>query len=141
MTKVLTYGTFDLLHYGHIHLLERAKALGNHLTVAVSTVKFNLRKGKICTDSYEEIVPIINSIRHGDKIILEECWQQKITDIENHYIDIFIIGNDWKMRFDYVLKYCQALYFPRMVGMSTTEIKEKLSNNYMSIDSKEHDDE
>ncbi len=127
MKKVITYGTFDLLHHGHIRLLERAKALGDYLIVGVSTDEFNLTKGKVCTYSYEERVYIIKAIRYVDEVIPETNWQQKVGDIKYHNIDTFVIGDDWSGEFDFLSDYCEVLYLPRTIGISTTETKEKLS--------------
>ncbi|PJG86147.1 glycerol-3-phosphate cytidylyltransferase [Conservatibacter flavescens] len=127
MKKVLTYGTFDLLHYGHINLLKRAKALGDHLTVAVSTDEFNLGKGKVCAYPYEERAYIVESIRFVDLVIPERSWEQKIQDVVEHKIDIFVIGDDWQGKFDFLKEYCQVVYLPRTEGISTTQIKETLS--------------
>ncbi len=127
MKKVLTYGTFDLLHHGHIRLLERAKALGDHLTVAISTDAFNLGKGKVCTYSYEERVHIIEAIRYVDCVIPETNWEQKIKDVQEHDIDVFVIGDDWEGKFDFLKDYCEVVYLPRTEGISTTQTKEALS--------------
>ena len=127
MKKVLTYGTFDLLHHGHIRLLERAKALGDHLTVAISTDAFNLGKGKVCAYSYEERVHIIEAIRYVDCVIPETSWEQKIKDVQEHDIDVFVIGDDWEGKFDFLKDYCEVVYLPRTEGISTTQTKEALS--------------
>lgn len=121
--KVLTYGTFDLLHYGHIKLLQRAKELGDHLTVAVSTDQFNFGKNKICTYPYAERAEIIKSIRFVDEVIPEENWEQKILDVKKYNIDIFVMGDDWQGKFDFLKEYCEVIYLPRTPGISTTEIK------------------
>ncbi len=126
MKKVLTYGTFDLLHHGHIRLLERARALGDHLTVAISTDAFNLGKGKVCTYSYEERAHIVEAIKYVDRVIPETSWDQKISDVQEYDIDIFVIGDDWKGKFDFLKDYCEVVYLPRTEGISTTEIKNSL---------------
>lgn len=126
MKKVLTYGTFDLLHHGHIRLLERAKALGDHLTVAISTDAFNLGKGKVCAYSYEERAHIVEAIKYVDRVIPETSWDQKISDVQEYDIDIFVIGDDWKGKFDFLKDYCEVVYLPRTEGISTTEIKNSL---------------
>ena len=97
MKKVITYGTFDLLHYGHINLLKRAKELGDYLIVALSTDEFNEIKGKKCYFSYEERKKLIESIRYVDLVIPEKSWEQKISDVKEFKIDIFVIGDDWKV--------------------------------------------
>ncbi|WP_226618583.1 glycerol-3-phosphate cytidylyltransferase [Cytobacillus firmus] len=126
MKKVITYGTFDLLHYGHINLLKRAKDLGDHLTVAISTDSFNELKNKQAYHSYENRKLILDSIKYVDKVIPENCWEQKIDDIKNNDIDIFVMGDDWKGKFDFLKDYCEVIYLPRTVGISTTKIKDDL---------------
>ena len=128
MKKVLTYGTFDLLHHGHIRLLERAKALGDHLTVAISTDEFNLGKGKVCAYPYAERVFIVNAIQYVDKVIPETSWKQKIKDVQENNIDIFVMGDDWAGKFDFLKDYCEVVYLPRTEGISTTQTKEALSS-------------
>lgn len=131
MIKVLTYGTFDLLHYGHIRLLQRAKSLGDHLTVAVSTDEFNLGKGKVCTYPYEERACIVAAIRYVDEVIPETTWEQKIKDIQERKIDIFVIGDDWEGKFDFLKEYCQVIYLPRTEGISTTQTKQILAQGLL----------
>lgn len=126
MKKVLTYGTFDLLHSGHINLLKRAKELGGHLTVGLSTDEFNSIKNKQAYHSYENRKFILESIRFVDHIIPEQSWDQKIKDIIDNDIDIFVMGSDWEGHFDFLQEYCQVLYLPRTIGVSTTKIKEDL---------------
>ncbi|SFE74885.1 glycerol-3-phosphate cytidylyltransferase [Alteribacillus iranensis] len=126
MKKVITYGTFDLLHFGHINLLKRAKALGDHLTVAISTDEFNALKNKKAYYSYEQRKIILEAIRYVDEVIPEEKWEQKAEDVKKHDIDIFVMGDDWKGKFDYLSKYCDVVYLPRTANISTTKIKEEL---------------
>ncbi|MDD5659670.1 MAG: glycerol-3-phosphate cytidylyltransferase [Actinomycetota bacterium] len=126
MKKVITYGTFDLLHYGHINLLKRAKELGDYLIVALSTDKFNLIKGKKCYFSYEERRKLVESIRYVDLVIPENNWEQKINDIKEFKVDIFVMGDDWKGKFDYLKEYCQVIYLSRTPEISTTKIKGEL---------------
>lgn len=128
MRKVLTYGTFDLLHYGHIRLLERAKALGDHLTVAISTDEFNLGKGKVCAYPYPGRAFIVNAIQYVDKVIPETSWEQKIKDVQENNIDIFVMGDDWAGKFDFLKDYCEVVYLHRTEGISTTQTKEALSS-------------
>ncbi|QMT31098.1 glycerol-3-phosphate cytidylyltransferase [Alysiella filiformis] len=128
MKKVITYGTFDLLHHGHIRLLQRAKELGDHLTVAVSSDEFNLGKGKVCAYPYAERAYIVEAIKYVDCVIPETSWEQKIRDIQEHQIDIFVIGDDWAGKFDFLKEYCEVIYLPRTDGISTTQIKEALSS-------------
>lgn len=127
MKKVITYGTFDLLHYGHISLLKRAKELGDYLVVALSTDEFNAIKGKKAHFSYEERKVILEAIRYVDEIIPENQWEQKITDVRENNIDVFVIGDDWQGKFDFLKEYCKVVYLPRTEGISTTQIKEELS--------------
>lgn len=127
--KVLTYGTFDLLHIGHIRILERAKQLGDYLIVAVSTDEFNAKKGKQAYYSFEDRKVILEAIKYVDEVISENDWEQKIEDIIKYKIDIFVMGSDWKGKFDYLKEYCEVVYLPRTESISTTIIKEDLSNN------------
>lgn len=129
MIKVLTYGTFDLLHHGHIRLLQRAKSLGDHLTVAISADEFNLGKGKVCVYPYEERAYIVEAIRYVDKVIPETTWEQKIKDVQENDIDIFVMGDDWEGKFDFLKAYCQVIYLPRTEGISTTQTKQVLAQN------------
>ncbi|MGE6257442.1 glycerol-3-phosphate cytidylyltransferase [Heyndrickxia sporothermodurans] len=126
MKKVITYGTFDLLHWGHINLLKRARELGDYLVVAISTDKFNEIKDKKAYHSYENRKMILESIRYVDEVIPEDCWEQKIDDIKNHDIDIFVMGDDWKGKFDFLKDYCEVVYLPRTIGISTSKIKKDL---------------
>lgn len=126
MKKVITYGTFDLLHYGHINLLKRAKALGDYLIVGLSTNEFNETKGKNCYFSYEERKKLLESLRYVDLVIPEENWEQKIGDIKEFKVDIFVIGDDWKGQFDFLNKYCEVVYLNRTPEISTTKIKADL---------------
>ncbi len=128
MKRVLTYGTFDLLHHGHIRLLKRAKALGDYLVVAVSTDEFNAGKGKTSYHDYETRKEILESIRFVDEVIPESSWEQKLDDVKGHGIDIVVMGDDWadSDRFDYLEEYCELVFLPRTEGVSTSEIKEDL---------------
>lgn len=126
MKKVLTYGTFDLLHIGHINILKRAKALGGHLTVGLSTDAFNEEKHKDAYHSYENRKMILESIKYVDEVIPENTWEQKIKDVQNYNIDIFVMGDDWEGEFDYLKEFCEVIYLPRTSGMSTTKIKTDL---------------
>ena len=127
MKKVITYGTFDLLHYGHISLLKRAKELGDYLVVALSTDEFNAIKGKKAHFSYNERKMILEAIKYVDEIIPENNWEQKVEDVRENNTDVFVIGDDWKGKFDFLNEYCQVVYLPRTEGISTTQIKEELS--------------
>jgi glycerol-3-phosphate cytidylyltransferase len=128
MKRVLTYGTFDLLHYGHINLLRRAKALGDYLIVAVSTDDFNALKGKKAYHNYESRKMMLEAIRYVDLVIPEENWEQKIDDVKRYDVDIVVMGSDWagSDRFDYLKDYCEVVYLPRTEGISTTQIKKDL---------------
>ena len=127
MKRVITYGTFDLLHYGHINLLERAKALGDYLIVALSTDEFNRdSKDKICYFHYEERKKMLEALRAVDLVIPEENWEQKINDIKEFRIDTFVMGDDWKGKFDFLKPYCDVVYLPRTPEISTSQIKEDL---------------
>lgn len=126
MKKILTYGTFDLLHFGHINLLKRAKELGDYLIVGLSTDEFNENKGKKSYFSYDKREYMLKSVRYVDEVIKECNWEQKIDDIIKNKIDIFVIGNDWEGKFDYLKEYCEVIYLERTEGISTTEIKENL---------------
>jgi glycerol-3-phosphate cytidylyltransferase len=126
MKKVLTYGTFDLLHWGHINLLKRARELGDYLIVGLSTDEFNAIKNKKAYHSYENRKLILESIRYVDEVIPENDWDQKIHDVIKHKIDIFVMGSDWEGKFDFLKEYCDVIYLPRTVGISTTKIKRDL---------------
>ncbi|MBC8383147.1 MAG: glycerol-3-phosphate cytidylyltransferase [Candidatus Cloacimonetes bacterium] len=128
MKKVLTYGTYDLLHYGHFRLLKRAKELGDHLTVAISTDEFNLIKGKKCVQPYGHRAEIIKAIRYVDEVIPENSWEQKINDIREHNINVFVMGCDWKGKFDYLEQYRKVLYLDRTDDISTTTLKNHLKS-------------
>jgi glycerol-3-phosphate cytidylyltransferase len=129
MKKVITYGTFDLFHIGHLNILRRSKALGNYLVVAVSTDEFNALKGKVCTYPYDQRAEIVRAIKFVDEVIPENNWEQKIEDIKSNGIDIFVMGDDWTGKFDFLKEYCEVVYLPRTEGISTTEIKNGLKNS------------
>lgn len=127
MKRVITYGTFDLLHYGHINLLRRARALGDYLIVALSTDEFNwCSKQKKCYFSYEKRRQLLESIRYVDLVIPEESWEQKAGDARLYKVDIFVMGDDWKGKFDFMKEYCKVVYLPRTPEISTTQIKKDL---------------
>ena len=129
MTRVITYGTFDLLHYGHIELLKRAKERGDYLIVALSTDEFNWNcKQKKCYFSYEQRKMLLESIRYVDLVIPEENWEQKISDVKEFKIDTFVMGDDWKGKFDFLKEYCEVVYLPRTPEISTTQIKTELGS-------------
>ncbi|MFW6046674.1 MAG: glycerol-3-phosphate cytidylyltransferase [Candidatus Woesearchaeota archaeon] len=126
MKKVITYGTFDLLHIGHINLLKRAKALGDYLIVSVSTDKFNEVKGKKTILPYEQRVEIVKSLKFVDEVIPEKTWEQKIEDVKKHDIDVFTIGKDWEGKFDFLKKHCEVIYLERTENISSTKLKNDL---------------
>ena len=126
MKRVITYGTFDLLHYGHINLLRRARALGDYLIVALSSDEFNERKGKRCFFSFEERKRLIESVRYVDLVIPEESWEQKATDVRLYHADILVMGDDWRGKFDYLSPFCEVVYLERTPEISTTKIKKEL---------------
>ena len=128
MKRILTYGTFDLLHYGHIRLLKRAKALGDYLIVAVSTEEFNELKGKKTYHNYETRKKMLEAIRYVDLVIPEENWEQKINDVREFHVDTVVMGSDWagSDKFEYLNDYCDVVYLDRTEGISTTKIKEDL---------------
>ncbi len=128
MKRVITYGTFDLFHIGHLNILRRARALGDHLTVAVSTDEFNIGKHKQCVYPYAHRAQIVEAIRYVDEVIPETRWDQKIEDVKNNSIDVFVIGHDWEGKFDFLKEYCEVIYLPRTEKISTTEIKNTLQN-------------
>ena len=123
MKKVITYGTFDLFHIGHWNLLKRAKNQGDYLIVAISTDKFNTDKGKTSSMNFSERKEVVQSISFVDEVITEDDWDQKISDVKLHNIDIFVIGDDWESKFDFLKKYCKVIYLKRTKGISTTLIK------------------
>ncbi|NLC65161.1 MAG: glycerol-3-phosphate cytidylyltransferase [Erysipelothrix sp.] len=129
MKKVLTYGTFDLIHRGHINVLRRARELGDYLIVALSTDEFNkIEKDKVCYYTYDERKEILETIKYVDMVIPEENWEQKVTDVEKYDIDVFVIGDDWEGKFDFLKEQCEVVYLPRTEGISTTQIKEDLAS-------------
>lgn len=126
MKKVITYGTFDLIHYGHINLLRRAKEMGDYLIVAISTDEFNAIKNKKAYHSYENRKIILKAIQYVDEVIPENNWEQKVNDVQYHHVDIFVMGDDWRGKFDFLKDYCKVAYLPRTIGVSTTKIKDDL---------------
>ena len=130
MKRVITYGTFDLLHYGHINLLRRAKSLGDYLIVGLSTDEFNWNeKEKKCYFSYQERKSLLESIRYVDLVVPENRWEQKTMDVKEFRIDTFVIGDDWKGKFDFLNNQCDVVYLPRTPEVSTTQIKRNLSSS------------
>jgi glycerol-3-phosphate cytidylyltransferase len=127
MRKVITYGTFDLLHTGHINILRRAKEYGDYLIVAISSDEFNALKGKKAYYSFEQRKLILEAIRYVDEVIPEHTWEQKVQDVKEHNVDVFVMGDDWKGKFDFLKEDCEVVYLPRTVGISTTKIKYDLT--------------
>ena len=126
MKKVITYGTFDMLHYGHINLLRRARALGDYLIVALSSDSFNAIKNKQSFFHYEHRRQMLQAIRYVDQIIPENDWEQKREDIIKHNVNIFVMGNDWEGKFDFLKDICEVVYLERTPEISTTRIKNHL---------------
>lgn len=142
MKRVITYGTFDLLHYGHINLLRRAKEQGDYLIVALSTDEFNWReKQKRCYFSYEERKLLVEAVRYVDLVIPEENWEQKITDVKEYRVDTFVMGDDWTGRFDFLKSEgVEVIYMRRTPEISSTRIKGDLSSpeSRGNLESKKH---
>lgn len=133
MKRVITYGTFDLLHYGHINLLRRAKGLGDYLIVALSTDEFNWNeKHKKSYFSFEKRKQLLEAIRYVDLVIPESSWEQKVSDIKEYHIDTFVMGDDWVGKFDYIEEKTDAsvVYLPRTAEISTSQIKEDLEKDH-----------
>lgn len=127
MKRVITYGTFDLLHYGHINLLRRAKEYGDYLIVALSTDEFNWNeKQKKSYFPYEQRKQLLEAIRYVDLVIPEESWEQKRSDVKEYHIDTFVMGDDWAGKFDFLKPCCEVVYLPRTPEISTTQIKNEL---------------
>ena len=129
MIKVITYGTFDLFHVGHLNILKRAKELGDYLIVGVSSDEFNSKKGKKAYNNETDRVEIVKSLKYVDEVILENSWDQKIKDIIDNNVDVFVMGHDWEGKFDYLKEYCKVVYLPRTEGISTTKIKTDLKED------------
>ena len=133
---IITYGTFDMFHIGHLRLLQRLKDMGDELIVAVSTDEFNKGKGKRVMIPYEQRAEIVANIKCVDKVIPEESWEQKVDDIQKYNVDLFAIGDDWKGKFDFLKEYCEVVYLERTKDISTTQLKKSLTN-FMSIPKKD----
>ncbi|WP_278452756.1 glycerol-3-phosphate cytidylyltransferase [Stutzerimonas kunmingensis] len=126
MTVVLTYGTFDILHVGHINLLRSARALGDRLVVGLSTDAFNALKRKQALQDYASRKAVLEAIRFVDEVFPEACWQQKTKDIHRYGADVFVMGGDWAGRFDYLAAYCRVIYLPRTEDISSTALKQTM---------------
>ena len=129
MKKVITYGTFDLFHYGHLRILERAKSQGDYLIAAVSTDEFNHIKGKKCIYPYEHRSKIVEAIKYVDEVIPENSWGQKADDIKNHNVDVFVMGSDWNGKFDELAELCEIVYLERTPEISSTGIKKDVKRH------------
>ena len=128
MKRVITYGTFDVLHVGHINLLKRAKALGDELIVALSTDDFNTGKNKSALLNYENRKSVLEAIKYVDLVIPEETWEQKTSDVKKYNVDIFVIGDDWRGKFDFLSGLCEVVYLPRTENISSTEIRNDIKH-------------
>ena len=126
MTTVLSYGTFDLFHIGHLNLIDRLSAMGDRLVIGVSTDEFNAGKGKTSVVSFDDRARIVASIKGVDAVIPEESWDQKVDDIKKHDVDVFVMGDDWTGKFDDLEEHCEVVYLPRTAGISSSSIKEML---------------
>lgn len=135
-TKIITYGTFDMFHIGHLRLLERLSKMADEVIVAVSTDEFNELKGKKTLIPYEQRAEIVEAICYVDKVIPESSWEQKIDDVQKYGIDIFAIGEDWRGKFDFLKEYCEVVYLERTKNISTTELKKSL-NSFLSVSKKD----
>lgn len=122
---ILTYGTFDFLHIGHINILRRAREMGEQLIVGLSTDEFNAKKHKESFSTYKERKEILESIKYVDKVIPEKCWSQKEKDIKKYDVDTFVMGSDWRGEFDHLKEHCDVIYLDRTQGISSTKIKSK----------------
>lgn len=129
MKKVITYGTFDILHTGHINLLRRAKEYGDYLIVCISSDSFNALKGKEAYYTFEQRKAILEAVRYVNEVIPEDTWEQKVGDVKTHHVDVFVMGDDWKGQFDFLREYCDVIYLPRTIGISSTKIKTDLNKN------------
>jgi glycerol-3-phosphate cytidylyltransferase len=126
---VLTYGTFDLFHIGHLNLLKRAKALGDYLVVGVSTDEFNAGKGKKTIIDFKDRIEIVRSIRYVDEVMAESSWEQKLSDVQKYNVNTFVIGDDWKGKFDFLKNFCRVAYLPRTTGISSSYLRTLLQDS------------
>ncbi|MFA9464317.1 MAG: glycerol-3-phosphate cytidylyltransferase [Velocimicrobium sp.] len=133
MKKVITYGTYDLIHVGHINLLRRAKEMGDYLIVGLSSDEFNAIKHKMAYHSYEDRKLILETMKYVDEVIPEHNWEQKVKDVVDNQVDIFVMGDDWSGQFDFLKEYCEVIYLPRTEGISTTKIKSDLGKDARSV--------
>jgi glycerol-3-phosphate cytidylyltransferase len=129
LRRVITYGTFDTLHHGHIRLLRRARSLGDYLIVGLSTDDFNFLKGKKASFSYEDRKFDLEALRYVDLVIPEHAWEQKVRDISLYHVDVFAMGDDWSGKFDGLKDHCEVVYFPRTEGISSTQIRKLIAED------------
>jgi glycerol-3-phosphate cytidylyltransferase len=128
MKTIITYGTFDVLHFGHVELLRRAKEMGDYLIVGLSTDQFNANKHKQSFYAYNERKKILEAIKYVDKVIPEDNWEQKVGDIKKYDVDIFVMGDDWRGEFDELKEYAEVVYLPRTPDISSTGVKHHLKS-------------
>lgn len=136
---VITYGTFDLFHVGHLNIIKRMKKYGDFIIIAVSTDEFNLKKNKKTVIPYEQRSEIVRNIKGVDLVIPETTWEQKTDDIKNYNVDTFVMGSDWEGKFDFLKEYCNVVYLERTKDISTTQKKSYLKS-LLQIDSKQEKD-
>ena len=129
MKTVITYGTFDILHVGHINLLKRARAMGDRLVVGLSSDEFNRGKHKSSLLNYDNRKAVLESIRYVDEVFAESTWEQKRDDIGKYAADIFVMGDDWLGKFDFLSEYCEVRYLSRTAEISTTQIRQSLGED------------
>jgi glycerol-3-phosphate cytidylyltransferase len=129
MKTIITYGTFDILHIGHINLLRRARALGDRLVVGLSSDAFNRGKHKSSLLNYDNRRVVLESVRYVDEVFAEETWEQKAHDIRRYRADIFVMGDDWVGKFDFLAEFCEVRYLPRTQDISTTAIRDSLTDS------------
>lgn len=125
---ILTYGTFDMFHIGHLRLFKRLSEMGDRLIVGVSTDEFNALKGKKTLIPYDQRAEIVESVRYVDMVIPETDWEQKVRDVQEYHVDVFAIGNDWEGKFDFLKEHCEVVYLDRTDGISSTQLKNSLKN-------------
>ena len=125
---IITYGTFDMFHIGHLRLLKRIKAMGTKLIVAISDDEFNEGKGKKTLIPYSQRAEIVESIKYVDMVIPETNWEQKVTDVKEYNVDTFVMGDDWEGKFDFLKEHCEVVYLPRTKDISTTQLKDSVKS-------------
>ncbi len=130
MRKVITYGTYDLFHHGHVNIIKRAKELGDYLIVGISSDEFNeIEKHKDTYFTYEQRKLVVESLKYVDEVIPETNWEQKVEDVKKYGIDVFVIGDDWEGHFDFLKEYCEVVYLKRTEGVSSTKMKHDLHDS------------